>query len=305
MNGIDISAHQDGINLSKVACDFIIVKATEGSDYFNRCFNDHANKTLKLGRLLGMYHYANGGDVKKEADFFLDKIKKFIGKGIIALDWEVDNNPRFGRDDTEWCEAWCSYVYKRTGVKPFIYIQKSSMDRVKSAGYPLWIAQYADDNDTGFQKTPWNEDSYDCIIRQYSSHGRLNGYNGNLDLNKAYISKVTWQKYAGVKTATSSTTKPTTKKKSIATIAKEVLAGKWGNGDVRKSKLTKAGYDYNKVQNEVNKQVKASHVKSTDEIAREVIAGKWGNGEERKTKLKKAGYDPEKIQKRVNELMSR
>ena len=59
------------------------------------------------------------------------------------------------------------------------------------------------------------------------------------------------------------------------------------------------------MQNEVNKQVKASHVKSTDEIAREVIAGKWGNGEERKTKLKKAGYDPEKIQKRVNELMAR
>ena len=46
MNGIDISAHQDGINLSKVSCDFVIVKATEGSDYFNRCFNDHANKTL-------------------------------------------------------------------------------------------------------------------------------------------------------------------------------------------------------------------------------------------------------------------
>lgn len=65
--------------------------------------------------------------------------------------------------------------------------------------------------------------------------------------------------------------------------------------------MTKAGYDYNKVQNEVNKQVKASHVKSTDEIAREVIAGKWGNGEERKTKLKKAGYD-ERIQKRVASL---
>ncbi len=91
-----------------------------------------------------MHHYANGGDVKKEADFFLDKIKKFIGKGI----------------------------------KPFIYIQKASMDRVKSAGYPLWIAQYADNNDTGFQKTPWNEGSCDCAIRQYSSHGRLNGYNG-------------------------------------------------------------------------------------------------------------------------------
>lgn len=305
MNGIDISAHQEGINLSKVSCDFVIVKATEGSDYFNRCFTNHSNKAIKLGRLYGMYHYSNGGDVKKEADFFLDKIKKFIGKGIIALDWEADNNPRFGRDDAEWCESWCNYIYHKTGIKPFIYIQKSMMDKVKGIGYPLWIAQYPDDEHTGFQKTPWNEGVYDCAIRQYSSHGRLNGYSGDLDLNKAYISKATWQKYAGIKATASSTTKPIAKKKSIATIAKEVLMGKWGNGDVRKSKLTKAGYDYNKVQDEVNKQVKASHIKSTDEIARAVIAGRWGNGEERKIKLKNAGYDPEKIQKRVNELLSR
>ena len=41
-------------------------------------------------------------------------------------------------------------------------------------------------------------------------------------------------------------------KKSITEIAKEVLAGKWGNGSERKNKLTQAGYDYSKVQNKVN-----------------------------------------------------
>lgn len=308
MNGIDISAHQDDIDLSKISCDFVIVKATEGADYFNRCFNDHANKTLKLGRLFGMYHYANGGDARKEAEFFLSKVKKFIGKGIIALDWEGYNNPGFGRDDLAWCEAWCSYVYRQTGIKPFVYVQKSAMNRIKLAGYPLWVAQYPDNNNTGFQKTPWNEGKYDCAIRQYTSHGRIKGYNGDLDLNKAYISKATWQKYAGVKpTIVSSikitpTTMPSTKR-SIVVIAKEVIAGKWDNGDARKVKLAKAGYDYNKVQAEVNKQMKASRIKSTDVIAQEVIAGKWGNGEERKTKLKKAGYDPDKIQKRVNEML--
>ncbi|MGN0477544.1 MAG: N-acetylmuramoyl-L-alanine amidase, partial [Ruminococcus sp.] len=43
-----------------------------------------------------------------------------------------------------------------------------------------------------------------------------------------------------------------TKKKSIDTIAREVINGKWGNGTARKSKLTKAGYDYNAVQKRVN-----------------------------------------------------
>ena len=43
------------------------------------------------------------------------------------------------------------------------------------------------------------------------------------------------------------------KKKSIHTIATEVIQGKWGNGDIRKKKLEKAGYNYKSVQAEVNK----------------------------------------------------
>lgn len=50
-----------------------------------------------------------------------------------------------------------------------------------------------------------------------------------------------------------SSKKKTTKKKSVATIAKEVIAGKWGNGATRKKKLKAAGYDYKAVQKEVNK----------------------------------------------------
>lgn len=46
------------------------------------------------------------------------------------------------------------------------------------------------------------------------------------------------------------------KKKSITTIAKEVIAGKWDNGSERKEKLEKAGYDYKKVQAKVNSLLK-------------------------------------------------
>ena len=35
-------------------------------------------------------------------------------------------------------------------------------------------------------------------------------------------------------------------------IAQEVLNGEWGNGVDRRERLTKAGYDYNKVQSIVN-----------------------------------------------------
>ena len=56
-------------------------------------------------------------------------------------------------------------------------------------------------------------------------------------------------KYDTQETSTASTSK----KKSISEIAQEVIDGKWGTGDERKTKLKKAGYDYNKVQEEVNK----------------------------------------------------
>ena len=49
--------------------------------------------------------------------------------------------------------------------------------------------------------------------------------------------------------------KPVVEKKSIDTIAREVIAGKWGNGANRRIKLTAAGYDYNAVQKRVNQLI--------------------------------------------------
>lgn len=58
--------------------------------------------------------------------------------------------------------------------------------------------------------------------------------------------------------------KPATKKKTVAQIAKEIYEGKcsdsrwktWGVGATRKARLKKAGYDYKAVQKEVNKLMK-------------------------------------------------
>ena len=45
--------------------------------------------------------------------------------------------------------------------------------------------------------------------------------------------------------------------KSVDEIAKEVIAGKWGNGSDRKIALTNAGYDYDKIQERVNAILKS------------------------------------------------
>ena len=72
------------------------------------------------------------------------------------------------------------------------------MSRFNGIGdYGMWIAQYANNNQTGYQESPWNEGAYACAMRQYSSHGRLSGYNGDLDLDKFYGDREAWNKYAG------------------------------------------------------------------------------------------------------------
>lgn len=50
--------------------------------------------------------------------------------------------------------------------------------------------------------------------------------------------------------------------KSIDEIAKEVIAGKYGNGEARKNAIINAGYDYNAVQAKVNEIVNGSKTSS-------------------------------------------
>ena len=45
-------------------------------------------------------------------------------------------------------------------------------------------------------------------------------------------------------------------KKTVDELAREVIAGKWGNGATRKQRLTAAGYDYSAVQKRVNELLK-------------------------------------------------
>lgn len=94
---------------------------------------------------------------------------------------------------------------------------------------------------------------------------------------------------------------------NITQVAKDVIAGKYGNGESRKANLKKAGYDYNVIQNEVNRLLGATPVapakKSNDTIANEVINGLWGNGNDRKNRLIKAGYNYNTIQAIVNKKL--
>lgn len=203
MNGFDISRYQKGINLAAVPSDFVIVKASQGaSNYVYPTFKEQIEQAESLGKLLGVYHYASQGGAIPEAEKFLRTVDKYIGKAILCLDWEKDENVNF--TNPQYAIAWLKYVEQKTGVKPFLYMSKSVARQYASvwdASYPFWCAQYANYQYTGYKTNPWTDNKgygpwKDCKIFQYSSRGRLPGYNGNLDLDLAYITPEEWMKYA-------------------------------------------------------------------------------------------------------------
>lgn len=91
-------------------------------------------------------------------------------------------------------------------------------------------------------------------------------------------------------------------KKSVDEVAKDVIAGKYGNYPERKTRLEAEGYNYSEVQGKVNEMLKGNK-KSIDDVAKEVIQGKYGNQPERQKKLESEGYNYRKVQNRVNEML--
>lgn len=300
LNGIDISSWQSGINLAVVPCDFVVIKATEGINYVNPDYMRAYEQAKTVGKCLGIYHYANGGNIQSEADYFLANVGNRLGEAILILDWEVGNNVSFGNCDYAWCKGWLDYVYEKTGVHPILYCSQSIAYKFDNIGnYGLWIAQYADNDPTGYQDAPWNEGEYTCAIRQYTSCGRLAGYDGNLDLDKFYGGVEEWHKYTvSDKTNVVVPEQPEAPKPATTTpegttldLAYKTMLGEFGNGEDRIKNL---GTRYEEVQNFINH----IWITSTDNLAQEVLSGRYGNGDVRKTVL---GSRYEAVQDQVND----
>lgn len=307
LNGIDIASYQASLNPASMAgTDFIIIKATQGTGYVNPTWRSQADQTLQAGKLLGLYHYISGGDAAVEAQYFVNAVRPYVGKALLALDWESGQNSAWG--NVAYLEQMAREVIRLTGVKPLLYASASVYSAVAPVAQRLdcglWIAQYPNYERTGYQSNPWNEGAYSCAIRQYSSSGQLAGYQGNLDLDKFYGDKNAWMKYAAVNGKPSAqpapVAHPAPAQPDLEQMATDTIQGKYGNGNERKSRL---GQWYEQVMAIVNKRLAQPARESIAQVASEVIAGKWGNDPQRSQKLRAAGYDPAAVQREVNNRM--
>lgn len=96
-----------------------------------------------------------GVHVSRQTGEETEVLRNILSGGSLERNLDTDN-PKFntGADKT-WVKNWCDYVYKQTGMKPLVYISASYRNLVSGIGdYGLWIAQYADNNTTGYRTRP-------------------------------------------------------------------------------------------------------------------------------------------------------
>jgi GH25 family lysozyme M1 (1,4-beta-N-acetylmuramidase) len=260
VNCIDISSWQEGLDLGNLfaqnkALGGVIVKLTEGITYVNPEADRWISWLKEAGKPFGTYHYLTGGHAQREAQHYAEVLKDYPG-GVPALDYE-------GTALTEgpgYLKACLDEVTRLTGTKPLVYtslsvVQTQDFRDIAEAGYRLWLAQYADMREVhGFLEAPWQNGSTapfeSCVMHQYTSCGRLNGYNRNLDFDLFRGTEEDWKRLATSGEATEADGgEPNGPDPAVVN---DVVTGKYGNGPDRAARLAAAGYDYETVQRLVN-----------------------------------------------------
>ena len=306
--GIDISKWQGSVDFNKVKADgiqFCIFREGYRRVIDSR-FKEYVEGAKAAGiPILGVYHfiYIDGATPVENANACIANMKVAgldpIDTWIFA-DLEYDTWTRAGVKVTgtlctkytkEFLETLKAAGCKKLGIYTNLDYYKNYYNWNELAEYRkyLWLADYS------------GGPNVDCVIQQTGSKGKVNGISGNVDMNVLFDESMLYSDY-----------KPDTAMKTTDELAREVIAGAWGNGDARKKALTEAGYNYSEVQSRVNEILsgKSTAKKSNVEIANEIYRGvcsdsrwsTWGNGATRVERLKAAGYDPVAVQKEVNKL---
>lgn len=206
LHGVDISGHQADLDVTTLPGDFVIIKASEGVGYTSPVFTYQA-EAVGQGKLRMFYHFARpnataDNTAAAEAAYFLEVVRPQLRTGdVLVLDWETheagDGYRANDVADTAWALKFLRIVATATGSKPLLYtfvnmVNDQDWSDVEDE-FPLWLAGYSAGEriiegfkpDAAGSKVPvtWQAG---FKMWQYTSHGRLPGYPGNLDLNVFY-----------------------------------------------------------------------------------------------------------------------
>lgn len=181
VRGIDVSHHQGPIDWKRVAADdvaFAIMKATEGGDHLDTLFAGNLPSALEAGLAVGAYHFftfCRPGI--EQAQNFIAAVPRDPRLLPPAVDIEFHGNcPERPSPEKLRAElmAFLAPVEAHFGKPAVIYLPDEAGDRYGAVmpDRAHWVRSL-----TRFP------DRSDWIYWQYSDTGRVDGIEGDVDLN--------------------------------------------------------------------------------------------------------------------------
>jgi len=252
--GIDISVWQRGMKLATAKSEgasFVIIRGMYGNAK-DVVFEDFYKEAKNTGLGIGVYQWGRASNVaqaREEAQLLIEYCLK--GKTFdYPIYYDVEDKILLNKgvnETTEIVKAWCETI-ENAGYFAGVYMNQSCFQYEVLGGelaklYSQWRAYWTTEDRKPICQM-WQFGGETNLIRT----NRVAGYVCDQDF--AYedfpniIKKVCLNGYNNIFPSP---------KKSISEIVREIINGLWGNGDARKKLLTEAGYDYSKVQAEVNR----------------------------------------------------
>lgn len=194
--GIDVSAYQKSIDWRRVknaGAEFAIIRlgyssASDGSLHLDSRYEENIKGALDAGIKVGVYFFSQAittDEAVKEAEFVAKNLRGYDITGPVAFDMEpVGEGDRIevltAEDKTEIADAFCRAI-ESFGYSSMIY------------GNPSWISNhlnlsYLSDHSIWLAHYTWATDyPYKFVMWQYSSEGKVDGIEGNVDLNMYFV----------------------------------------------------------------------------------------------------------------------
>lgn len=192
--GIDVSKWQGDIDFSKLKAsgvEFVIIRVgssngLNGENFVDSKFIQNIKNANAVGIPVGIYFYSYASTIDRaisDAKWIIEQIKDYKVDLPIAFDWE--NWGSFNKFDvsffglTNIAKGFMDTV-KDAGYDAMLYSSKTYLENIwMPTLYPVWLAHYTKNtNYTG-----------DYSFWQMCSNGRVDGINGDVDINIRYIEK--------------------------------------------------------------------------------------------------------------------
>lgn len=202
---IDISEHNGNVDWQAVknaGVDGVILRSSYGYDFdhgfsesqMDAKFKRNVSELNRLGIPYGIYHFSYArsiGEGKQEANYMIECMKAAGARPTLPVYYDLESSPYVGYKDGNFYTTITkefSEVINNAGYKFGVYANynwfSTKLTDTSFNNYIKWVAHYGTDanNSAGTANPNWHPSS-EYKMWQYSSKGKVNGINGNVDLN--------------------------------------------------------------------------------------------------------------------------